>query len=176
MSGINKVIGIDKTVMVTPTVSTSPAYTAGDQVGGIQELNNVFPDFQRAVNNVSVSGWSKYPGHVILQSLTVTDLSEQSPNFNLFFFNELPTVASSDNAALSILDTQIDKCIGHYNFATTYGDAGGFTVGTLANINLMLPQQPSFDNSNLYVVVQTTSTPTFTSTSALTFRYSFFVD
>jgi hypothetical protein len=175
MSGINKVIGIDKTVIVTPTITTS-AYTAGDQVGGIQTLSNVFPDLQRGVNYVNVAGWSKYPGHVILQSLTVTDVSEQAPNFDLFFFNELPTVASSDNAALDIADSEIAKCIGHYAFAPTYGDAGGFDVGSVANINLMLPQQPDFANANLYVVVSTSSTPTFTTTSALTFKYSFFVD
>jgi len=175
MSGIAKVIGIDRTIVVTPTIDTN-AYAAGDQVGGIQTLEGVFPDLQRGVNYVSKEGSIKYPGHVLLQSLTVTDISEQAAEFDLFFFNELPTVASSDNAALNIADSEVAKCIGHYKFAPTYGDAGGFDVGSESNINLMLPQQTGFENLNLYVVVSTSSTPTYTTTSALTFKYSFFVD
>lgn len=176
MAGINKVIGIDKTIIVTPTVSASSAYTAGDQVGGIQTLSNVYPDFQRGVTGVNVDGWTKYPGHVILQSLTIIDAAEQDSSYNLFFFNELPTVASSDNAALNIADTEISKCIGYYNFTTTYGSSGNFSVGSVANINLMLPQVADFSTPNLYIVVSTPDTPTFASTSDLTFKYSFFVD
>lgn len=178
MTGVSNVIGIDRSIEVTPAVSASSAYTAGDQVGGIQQLSSVFPDFQRSVNPVSKAGGSgsKFPGHVILQTITVTDLGEQDAAFELFFFNELPTVASSDNAALSIVDSEAHKCIGHYSFAPTYGSTGEFSVGSVANINLMLPQQADFDNLDLWVVVSTPGTPTFASTSDLVFKYNFFVD
>lgn len=177
MSGINNVIGIDLSVTVTPTVSTS-AYTAGDQVGGIQTLSDVYPDFYRVwnPNSKSGTGMQRFPGHLILQSITILDQAEQSATYNLFFFNQLPTVASSDNAALNIADSEVLKCIAHYQCAPTYGDAGGFTVGSVQNINMLLPQYEEMTNNELYVVMSTTTTPTFAATDDLTIRYNFYVD
>jgi len=175
MGGIAKVIGLDRSVNITPTITTS-AYAAGDQVGGIQTLSDVFPDIQRSVNWVSTDGSIKYPGHLILQSISITDLSEQDAAFDFFFFNRLPTVASSDNSALNIADSQAVNCVGHVSFSGTYADAGGFSIASQSNINLMLPQISDYSTNDLFVVVSTSGTPTYAGASDLTFKYSFFVD
>ena len=156
-------------IEVIPTVSTSPAYTAEDQVGGIQTLTNACR--------------SKGAGATLI-SLTVHDAGKQSAALTVFFFDELPTVASVDNGAITITDAEMaDKCIGTISLtAANYVNVAGSSIVTAPASSTGLYMKSKTDkvsgaaSGNLYAVVKTTGTPTYASTTDLTFRYSFIQD
>lgn len=160
-------IRFSKTIEITPTVSASSAYTAEDQVGGIQTLTAACASAGRGS---------------ALMSLVVTDSGKQSAALSIFFFDELPTVASSDNAAIDITDAEMaDKCIGVVTLAAaSYVAVANSSVVASANINLLLKSKTTAvsgaTSGNLYAVVKTTGTPTYASTSDLCFKYSFIQD
>lgn len=152
MKQVSKVF---KTVSVTPTVSTSPAYEASDQVGGIQTLENAM----------------RSGGTAILQGVTVVDAGKQNAALTIFFFKSLPTVASVDNGATTITDAELKKSVGHITVAADdYEDVAGGSVASVKNVNLPLA---SGAQGHLYAVVMTTGTPTYASTTDLVFTYSF---
>jgi hypothetical protein len=156
---------ITKFIEVTPTISTS-AYQAEDQVGGIQTLAAVAGDTDD--NTVS------------LQTLTITDAGKQSAALVVYFFDDLPTVASVDNGAITITDAEMaDKCLGHVVVAAAdYGAIAANSVACVKNIGLRLRSNnisaaTNSRSGNLYAVVKTTGTPTYVSTTDLVFKYSF---
>lgn len=161
MSG--KISSFSNVIEVTPTVSTSPAYTAEDQVGGIQTLGNAC---------------RQQGGGATLISVAVHDKAKQSAALVLFFFDELPTVASSDNAAVDVTDAEMaGKCLGSVTVAATnYVNVSGSSMATVNSPNTALYMKSQDADGKLYVVVKTTGTPTYASTSDLTFRYSFIQD
>jgi hypothetical protein len=140
-------------INVTPVISTG-IYASGDQVGGIQTISGASND-----------------GIGILEGITIVDLSDQSAALNILFFDELPTVASSDNAALNIADAEMSgKCIGMLTIdATDYVDTSANSVATLRNLNQMFHSRGVI--STVYAVVETTGTPTYGGTSDLIFKY-----
>lgn len=150
-------------IEVTPTVSTSPAYTAEDQVGGIQTLTRACLSKNRGATLVSVA---------------VHDAGKQSAALVVFFFDELPTVASVDNGTITITDAEMaDKCIGTVTVpAANYTNVAGSSIATLPASSCGLYLKSKDINGALYVVVKTTGTPTYASTTDLTFRYSFVQD
>lgn len=145
-------------VSVTPTVSSGAAYSANDQVGGIQTIP--IPD------GVALDS-------VKLHCVHVVDSSSQSAALTLFLFNTLPTVASSDNAALNISDAEMVANASHVTFiaAASYGVTSANTMGGSGDDSSGHPMRPT--TNNVYAVVATTGTPTYTSTTALTFKYMF---
>jgi hypothetical protein len=148
---------------ITPTVSASSAYTAEDQVGGIQTLD--------AACQSQGSG-------ATLVSLVVTDKGKQNAALSVFFFDELPTVASVDNGAITITDAEMaDKCIGVVSLAAaSYVEVAGNSVVTAPASSTGLYLKSRDANGKLYAVVKTTGTPTYASTSDLVFKYSFIQD
>lgn len=81
------------TIAVTPTVSASPAYTAGDSIGGKISLAS-------AVRAAGLGG--------TINSITVTDKGKQSAPIDVVFFNADPTNSTfTDNGALTIHDTDL---------------------------------------------------------------------
>lgn len=147
-------------IRVTPTISTG-AYTANDQVGGIQTLTDACAD-----------------GAVKLNSLCIIDKdSEAAAGMTLHFFSSLPTVVSVDNGALDISDAEIaSKCIGVLSVpSSSFVAVGGCKVATVKDINLDLFSTHSDTEGNktgnIYVVVSSVDTPTFTATSDLVFSY-----
>jgi hypothetical protein len=151
--------GVTLQISVVPVVSTSPAYTANDQVGGIQTLTGACARTNKPA---------------MLRSLTVTDQGKQSAALTIFFFNDLPTVASVDNGALTIVDSEMDaKCIGTVQVAAAdYQSVAGSSVATEKAIGLSLKAEDATGTGNLYAVVMTTGTPTYASVSDLRFRYT----
>lgn len=135
---------------VVPTVSAAVAYTAEDQVGGIQTLD------------LGIESGK-------LVSLSVSDKGKQKAALVVFLFDELPTVASVDNGAIDVADAELDgKCIGTVAIAAAdYQDVSGGSVATKTGINLLMK---SLD-TKIYAVAKTTGTPTYVSTSDLRFRY-----
>jgi len=83
-------------VSVTPTISASPDYSAGDAIGGKQTLTAA----------VLVSG-----GVCVLDSLIVVDKANQSPQFDVLIFDADPSASTiTDNSAF-VFSTDISKLI-----------------------------------------------------------------
>lgn len=140
-------------VAVTPTISNGVAYTANDQLGGVQTITSATTatKFQTRLVNVSI-----------------IDKAKQSAAITIFFFNASPTVASSDNAALDITDAEMaSKYIGHVEIGS--GDYASIAASSVAckECYLMLASA----SANVYAVAMTTGTPTYGSTSDLIFNY-----
>lgn len=144
-------------VSVTPVIDTA-AYGSGDRLGAIQVIDPI---------GLADSGIC------VLESISVLDLAAQSAAMDILFFNDLPTVASADNAAISITDAEMAKCIGVYKVL-----AAGFTAltansfGSFYNIGLTMK---SAANSLLHAVVVSRGTPTYGVANGLTFTYTFSV-
>lgn len=154
--------GVTKTIEVTPTVSTSPAYTAEDQVGGIMTL-------------VGAAG-GKFKT-ATLMSLSVVDKAKQSVKLVVYLFDELPTVASSDNAALDISDAEMaDKAKAKVTIDTT--DYEPLSANSFADMGLSRAKAITSrtDGGNLYAVMKTTGAPTYASTSDLVLTFTFAQD
>lgn len=147
------------TISVTPTVSTSPAYTAGDSIGGKFTLTS-------AARTSS--------GQCKLASLMVYDKSGQFPAMDIILFNADPSAATiTDNAAFAI-STDNAKVIGvasvsNADFFSTSGVEGVAQV-PISRLGQVLRASGS---ANLYAAVLARTTPTFASTSDLTFRFTF---
>lgn len=135
----------------TPTLDTS-AYADGDRMGSIVELD---------VKNDAVT----------LLNVEVLDKADQGANFDILFFKSSPTVASSDNAALSITDSEAEKCLGVVSIET-WKDLGGNQMGYARNVGLgLMPES----GGKLYMLLQSRGTPTYAAAS-LTLRFYFAVD
>lgn len=161
-------INVTKTVSVVPTISTSPAYTSGDQLGGIMTLVDV-------VRQDSGTGI----GTSELHSVTILDGDKQDVAIDIWFFNVSPTVTSTDNAAFSMSDAnQALQCIGCVSVGTSYSDAAlNSTSSDGKNIGLVLQANgTSATPTNLYAIAIVRGTPTYTTTTNLKFLFSFYID
>lgn len=145
-----------ESISVTPTVSTSPAYTAGDCVGGKQTLTGA----------ARTSG-----GRVILESINVLDLGNQKAALTILFFDSDPAAATiTDNAAF-VWSTDHSKLLGKVNIAAAdYETIASEAVATVKAIGLLLEASGS---ANLFAVVVTTGTPTYTATTDIRITYGF---
>lgn len=159
----------------SPATSTSPAYSIGDQIGGVSTLSGVPQD----------AG-----GFATLWGVTVADADKTGQPFDLLFFNASPTdgFTNVDNAAVALgrVDGQ-DKLVGVYHVpsqsqaqaATTtlsgwnpYTTVGAVSVFTAHNIGLPL-KVASNSGSSLYVVAVAKGVPTFTAASNLKVKMYF---
>lgn len=146
-------------VKVTPVVSASAAYTAADQVGGLQTLPGA----------VAASGDGS-----ILRQVSVVDQAKQKAALTILFFDSSPTIASADNAALDVSDSEMAaRCLGSVTIATTdYVDTASNSVAT-KQVTIPVKARGS---STIYAVASTSGTPTYGSTSDLVLRYHFTLD
>jgi hypothetical protein len=144
-------------IEVTPTVSASAAYTAADQVGGLQTLSGA----ASAQNCVAQ-----------LLSVTVVDKAKQKAALTIFFFDESPTIASVDNGAYDLTDAQcVDKCKGYVKVAVAdYQDSSSNSV---ACVTSTLAMKSLTEGGTLYAVAMTTGTPTYAAVSDLVITYVF---
>lgn len=147
-----------RVISVTPTIDTN-AYSANDQVGGIQTITGAAGRKDRGVT---------------LQNVLILDKAAQSAAMTIFFFDELPTVASSNNAALNITDAEMLKCIGHVSItADDYATTSANSIACAKPVSVCVGLRSSNDSGTLYAVVKTTGTPTYGSTTDLVFTYVF---
>lgn len=150
---------IAKVITVTPTIEAA-AYGDADRLGSIMTLSDAF---------------AAGKGTVELSSITVLDKAKQKSAIDVLFFSELPTVASADNAALSITDAEMAKYIGRVAIpAAGYEDTADSSDTTVRNIGLVM--QAAAGSTSLYAIVQCQGTPTYTSTSDLTLKFSLVQD
>lgn len=174
-------INASKTISVTPVISTS-IYASGDQIGGIMTLTDVIRN-QSIPNTVSGSdlgwGWSE------ICEVTVLDSDKQDVAFDIWLFNQSPTVTSTDNAAFAMTAANMKlQCIGvikgigaNSSGDSNYSDAAA--VSTSSNPNINKPVQVPFsatNKTNIYAIAVVRGTPTYTTTSSLQFQFSFYMD
>jgi len=144
-------------VEITPTVDTS-AYGSGDQIG------TVF-----TITPVSDAGGAHL---AVLDTVIVTDKASQSAALDILLFDELPTVASADQAACNVSDAEMaDKCIGVISLASASYKALSANSVVMAH-QLSLSLKPKKDNT-LYGLLVSRGTPTYTSASDLTIKFVF---
>lgn len=169
---VSAVGGYSVEFTATPTVSNGVAYTSGDQVGGIIEIFS-----KDNGNRVTTGPCQAQACASTLTSLVILDKSSQNAAFSIFFFNALPTVASVDNGAMTITDAEMAKCIGVVRVAAgDYDTVASSSIATLRAPSASLALMSQTDNGPLWAVVKTTSTPTYTSTTDLVFRFLFSQD
>lgn len=150
--------GFTNVVQITPTISTS-AYTAGDAVGGKQTIANAV----------------RTPGTAILDSISITDISNQKAALEILIFNADPSATTiTDNAALAINSADITKIIARISIASgDYVAIGTLAVATVKGLGIALK---AASGTTLYAAVMTTGTPTYAGTSDLTFSHGFLQD
>lgn len=144
-----------QTIKVTPTVDTA-IYASGDRLGTLMTLSNA--------SDASGEG-------VILDTVAFLDKSKNAGLVvDLLFFNDVPTIASADNAAIDITDAEMDKCIGV--ISTVAGDiialAGSNYAETKAKGMIL---DPLAGSTSLYCLAIVRATPTFGVATDLSFYF-----
>jgi hypothetical protein len=145
--------GKSKVVSATPTLDTN-VYASGDRVGSVMTFSNAMDDSS---------------GTGVVVSVVILDKAAQSSVLSLLLFNDLPTVASADNAAIDISDTEMEKCVGVIPIAAAdYVATASNTVATIRNVNLLLnsaKSSSSLEGKNLYGVLRSGGSPTYAASS-----------
>jgi hypothetical protein len=145
-AAIGQVGGKTSQVSVTPTLTASSAYTAGNCVGGLMTFSSVLLS----------------AGSGVLQTAIVQCKSVQTVTFKLYVFSANPSSSTFTNkSAPSINSADIAKLIGVYTFSTPDSGLGTHTVYVVNGIGQAL----NAGATTLYAVLITTGTPTFTATS-----------
>lgn len=161
-------LNITKTVPVVPTITASSAYAPGNQIGGIMTLTDVV----RQDPNVGY-------GQAELHSVTILDGGLQSAAIDIWFFNQSPTVTSTDKTAFSMSDAnQAAQCVGAISIGTSYSASAlnsTSTDGGNIGKNFQVAGT-SATPTNLYAIAIVRGTPTYTSTTDLKFLFSFYID
>ena len=168
-------VNITKQVAVTPTISTS-AYVSGYQLGGIMTLAGVV---RQDSNTVGVS-------QAELHSVTILDQSGQNAAIDIQFFSVSPTLTNAgDHTAYSISGANLVALTGNIpagqaaiSVGTTYSSSAAASISTDGinlSKNIVVPFTSATPNS-IYAVAVVRGTPTYTSTTALTFIFNFYVD
>lgn len=153
------IITKSRLISVTPTVSASPDYAAGDAVGGLQTIAGA------AMPEV---------GSGIVHTVTVANLAAVSTPLDVIIFSSNPTGTTvTDNAALDIADADLPKvaCVIQVSGSSSLADNYlSFTTG--ANCVFKLAQQ----QTSLYAIAVARAAINLDSTSDLTFRYGILQD
>lgn len=131
-------------ITVQPTVSTTPAYTAKDSVGGKLTFTNA----------ARTSG-----GSITIQTAVIIDRSQQMPVLELVLFDRDFT-ASNDNAAFDPTDADLAYCVGVIRISD-YADFNDNAVAVRAGIGLTA----KLEGTDLYGQLVTRSAPTFVATT-----------
>lgn len=139
----------------TVTVDTN-AFADGDYVGSVITIEGMCRGGASAA---------------VLEKITILDKDAQGVALDLLFFDESPTVASAENAALNISDTEMEKCIGGVSIvAADYHSTSANSIATKV-ISPGLPLKPD-SSETVYCVIKSRGTPTYAG-AALTLRFTF---
>lgn len=133
-------------IAVTPTVSTTPAYTAKDAVGGLMTFSNA----------VRASG-----GSGLLYAVQVVDKGQQMKDLDLVLFDRSIT-APTDNSIFNPSDTELTEAVGTVRISSgDYADFNNNSVATVANVGIEFV----LNGTDLFGVLVARGTPTYTSTT-----------
>ena len=163
---IGEVGGNTVLVSITPVV-TAGAYHANDIVGGTGAGAGL--GINTLANAVRLTG-----GSGIIQSLVISDLAAQNAVFEIYLFSANPAAGTyTDNGALTIHDTDALLCIGRIDVAA--GDYKSLANNSIACVrSIGLPIKVSA--TSLFVIIRTTGTPTYASTSDLKLTFGILRD
>lgn len=144
-------------VSVTPTI-TAGLYAANQSVGGLQTLTNAS----------LVAG-----SPVILDSLVIQDKSNQKPQLDILILDSTSSGGTiTDNTNLTLGATNAGKVIARIPVVTADWQSVGVDTYAFASYGalgkILLPT-----GRNLFAVIVTRGTPTFVSTTDLTFKFGF---
>lgn len=180
MSHVAAVIGIDGVFEVTPTISASPSYTSGDQIGGIIQLSGAIRTIHRPLdgaNSQATSLYGRQRGHSLLTSVLIKNkVTNVTPTLNFWIFNELPTMTSVDNGAFNFADSELTKLVGVVVVDTAYVSSSSNSATEKTNLNVLCSQVSTLASNDLWIVTQIMTSGLMTSTSDLTFVFKFFHD
>ena len=131
---------------VTPTVSTTPAYSANDVIGGRLQF------------------FGARRGR--LYGVSVTDNAAQNVAYFLVLFDAIPTNIT-DNATFDIADADLDNIIRIEDLNTTYRTA--FTDNSITiKDGLDVPLKSEETDGDLWAFLYSSGTPTYASTTDIT--------
>jgi hypothetical protein len=137
-----------KVLTATPTVSSSPAYSTGDNVGGKVTLTSVARAEQ---------------GSGIIQSVVITSKSLQTATFDVVFFSSDPSGSTfTDNSSQGIVDADLSKIVGVAQCTTVVALAA---ESIHQATGLSIPFALSGGATTLYAAIIVRGTPTLASTS-----------
>lgn len=160
-------------IAVTPSISSGVAYSAEDQVGGVQTISQSDTD---SFGLPSTTTPAVGKGYTTLLGVTVIDKAKQNQPLTIFLFDKDPSsgVASSDNAAINISDGVLaSSCVGHFRiFASHYENVSSGSVANAGN-GYAITVKSDTDQGKMFAVVKTTGTPNYGSSSDLIFKYYF---
>lgn len=141
------------TLTVTPTVTASSAYTAGDCVGG--ELGLTLPSELKNLDRG------------IIEAVTIIDESANETGYEAYFITEALGGNSSlvDHAAITHHADDASKLIN--GIAITDHKTPGTGIGISQARNIEAPFNVAAGKTTLMMYLKTTDTPTFASTSDL---------
>lgn len=132
----------------TPTISTTPAYTAKDALGALLTFSNA----------ARASG-----GSILIQSATLVDKDQLFTNVDLVLFDRTFT-APTDNAIFAPTDAELLNCVGVIPFYTgDYADFSTNAVATKPAVGL----ECLLNGTDLFGALVNRGTPTYASTSSL---------
>jgi hypothetical protein len=133
----------------TPTVTSASAYTAGNLVGGLMTFTNCF-----------ASGLTSG----VLQSVVIKSKSVQTTTFKLYIFSQQPTnTVWTDKTAPNINALDLPFLIDIFLFAAPDSGLGTMTIYTQDGLGKSIAN--TANGQNLWGLLVTTGTPTFSSTS-----------
>jgi hypothetical protein len=160
----SRVGGFTSVINYTPAISAE-SYSAGDALGSQGVLS-------KALRAGVCTG--------LLQSITVYDADQQTPDIDFLFFSRTLATLPVDDAQYSITAPDLDYFLGAASIVSTdYKELATGAVATLGNVGLVL-KVPLLSSGGIagtvWVVAVTQSTPTFTTTSSLRFTFGFLQD
>lgn len=134
-------------VTVTPTVTASSAYTAGNEVGGL----------------ITFSSTVGIAGSGVVQSIRVTSKTVQTGTLKLYLFNINPSNTTwTDKTAPAINSADVTSVIGVYLLSAPDSGLGTHTIYNLDGIGKAFSIA---SGTSLYGILVTSGTPTWGSTS-----------
>jgi hypothetical protein len=153
---IGEVGGNAITISPTVTVDTS-ANSAGDVLGSKLTLTSA----------ARVSG-----GTCILDTILVEEKGSQAAVLDILIFGQDPSNGTyTTNGAFTANDTDMGFLIARVHVASTdYVATGGYTTANLGGLGRVLT---ATGGANLFAVIVTSGTPTYSATSSLKVRFGF---
>jgi hypothetical protein len=155
---VGEVGGNSAIVSIVPTI-TAGAYSAGDVIGGELALTN-------AMRVTSGTG--------VLHSLVLFDADNEGAAMEVMLFDSNPSGTYTDNGAPTWNAADEAKFLGKVSIGTgDYITVNAVKLLCKTNIGLAVAANGATD---LYAVVVVTATPTYGTTTDLTFRFGFLRD
>jgi hypothetical protein len=145
-----------ETLSVTPTVSTSPAHTANDAVTGLMTFS--LSDYQLQQDSFEIRG------------ARITDKSNQAANIVLVLFHTNPSNSTfTANSAFAVHANDLASITAVLQF-TTHASFSANSVSYVDSVaKIARYTRLTSTTGALYGAAYTTGTPTYATTSALTF-------